>query len=86
VWREWQRSGLTRTSTTLPMVYVSLMCRCPGQGDCEIGRWLVVLLAGLHRSDRCITPVRPMHHTSQTGAGLDRQGSGFHARKEARFG
>jgi hypothetical protein len=28
--REWQRSGLTRTSTTLPMVYLSLVCRCPG--------------------------------------------------------
>jgi hypothetical protein len=24
------RSGLTRTSTTLPMVYLSLVCRCPG--------------------------------------------------------
>jgi hypothetical protein len=28
--REWQRSGLTRTSTTIPMVYLSLVCRCPG--------------------------------------------------------
>jgi hypothetical protein len=28
--REWQRSGLIRTSTTLPMVYLSLVCRCPG--------------------------------------------------------
>jgi hypothetical protein len=28
--REWRRSGLTRTSTTLPMVYLSLVCRCPG--------------------------------------------------------
>jgi hypothetical protein len=28
--REWQRSGLTRTSTTLPMVYLSLVCRCLG--------------------------------------------------------
>jgi hypothetical protein len=28
--REWQRSGLTRTSTTHPMVYLSLVCRCPG--------------------------------------------------------
>jgi hypothetical protein len=27
--REWQRSGLTRTSTTLPMVYLSLVFRCP---------------------------------------------------------
>jgi hypothetical protein len=25
-----RRSGLTRTSTTLPMVYLSLVCRCPG--------------------------------------------------------
>jgi hypothetical protein len=24
------RSGLTRTSITLPMVYLSLVCRCPG--------------------------------------------------------
>jgi hypothetical protein len=28
--REWRRSGLTRTSTTLPMVYLRLVCRCPG--------------------------------------------------------
>jgi hypothetical protein len=28
--REWRRSGQTRTSTTLPMVYLSLVCRCPG--------------------------------------------------------
>jgi hypothetical protein len=28
--RKWQRSGLTRTSTTLPMVHLSLICRCPG--------------------------------------------------------
>jgi hypothetical protein len=28
--RELRRSGLTRTSTTLPMVYLSLMCSCPG--------------------------------------------------------
>jgi hypothetical protein len=28
--REWRRSGLTRTSTTLPMVYLSLVCRCLG--------------------------------------------------------
>jgi hypothetical protein len=28
--REWRRSGLTRRSTTLPMVYLSLMCSCPG--------------------------------------------------------
>jgi hypothetical protein len=27
--KEWQRSGLTRTSTTLPMVYLSLVCSCP---------------------------------------------------------
>jgi hypothetical protein len=28
--REWRRSGLTRTSTTLPMAYLSLVCSCPG--------------------------------------------------------
>jgi hypothetical protein len=28
--REWRRCGLTRTSTTLPMVYLSLVCRSPG--------------------------------------------------------
>jgi hypothetical protein len=28
--REWRRSGLTRTSTTSPVVYLSLVCRCPG--------------------------------------------------------
>jgi hypothetical protein len=28
--RELRRSGLTRTSTTLPMVYLSLVCSCPG--------------------------------------------------------
>jgi hypothetical protein len=28
--REWRRNGLTRTSTTLPMVYLSLVCRSPG--------------------------------------------------------
>jgi hypothetical protein len=28
--REWQRSGLTRTSTTFPMVSLSLECRCLG--------------------------------------------------------
>jgi hypothetical protein len=28
--REWRRSGLTRTSTTLLMVYLILVCRCPG--------------------------------------------------------
>jgi hypothetical protein len=32
------------------------------------------------------TPIRPVHHTGQTGASLDRQGSGFCAREEARFG
>jgi hypothetical protein len=32
------------------------------------------------------TPVRPVHHTSQTGAGLGRQRSGFCAREEAQFG
>jgi hypothetical protein len=28
--REWRSSGLTRTSTILRMVYLSLVCRCPG--------------------------------------------------------
>jgi hypothetical protein len=28
--KEWRRSGPTRTSTTLPMVHLSLVCRCPG--------------------------------------------------------
>jgi hypothetical protein len=28
--REWRRSGLTRTSTTFLMVYLSLVCRFPG--------------------------------------------------------
>jgi hypothetical protein len=28
--REWRRSGLTRTSITLPFVYLSLVCSCPG--------------------------------------------------------
>jgi hypothetical protein len=28
--REWRRSGLTRTSTTSLVVYLSLVCRCPG--------------------------------------------------------
>jgi hypothetical protein len=57
--REWRRSGLTRTSTTLPMVYLSLVCRCPGlrrvRGQFRLGeseRLLEVLLARLHRSDR----------------------------------
>jgi hypothetical protein len=28
--REWQTSGLTRIGTTLSMVYLSLVCHCPG--------------------------------------------------------
>jgi hypothetical protein len=28
--REWRRSGLTRTSITPSVVYLSLVCRCPG--------------------------------------------------------
>jgi hypothetical protein len=32
------------------------------------------------------TPVRPVHHTGQTGAGLDRQHFGFRGRTGARFG
>jgi hypothetical protein len=57
--REWRRSGLTRTSTTLSMVYLSLVCRCLGPrrvlGQFRLGeseRLLEVLLAGLHRSER----------------------------------
>jgi hypothetical protein len=49
--REWRRSGLTRTSTTLSLVYLSLMCRClvslAGTG----------LTGGAHRSDRCLSVV-----------------------------
>jgi hypothetical protein len=41
--KEW----LTRTSTTLPMVYLSLVCRCPGPRR--------VLLAELHQSNWCTT-------------------------------
>jgi hypothetical protein len=29
--REWQSSGLTRTGTTLLMVYLSLVCHCLGK-------------------------------------------------------
>jgi hypothetical protein len=32
------------------------------------------------------TPVRPVRGTGQTGAGLDRQQFGFHARTDAKFG
>jgi hypothetical protein len=32
------------------------------------------------------TPVRPVHHTGQTGVGLDRQHFGFRGRTGARFG
>jgi hypothetical protein len=32
------------------------------------------------------TPVRPVRHTGQTGAGLGRQGAAFHARDKSRFG
>jgi hypothetical protein len=32
------------------------------------------------------TPVRPVRHTGQTAAGLGRQGAGFRARDESRFG
>jgi hypothetical protein len=33
-----------------------------------------------------VTTVRPVRHTDQTGAGLDRQHFGFRARTDARFG
>jgi hypothetical protein len=32
------------------------------------------------------TPIRLVRHTGQTGAGLGRQGAGFHAHEESRFG
>jgi hypothetical protein len=32
------------------------------------------------------TPVRPVHYTGRTYAGLDRQGAGFRARDESQFG
>jgi hypothetical protein len=59
--REWQRSGLTRTSTTLPMVYLSLVCRCQGQGECEDS-------SGLGREIGCWRCCCPAY-TSQTGEG-----------------
>jgi hypothetical protein len=72
--REWQRSGLTRTSTTLPIVYLSLVCRCPGprqvRGQFLLGeseRMQEVLLTGLHRSYRCATPVRPVQVWADRG-------------------
>jgi hypothetical protein len=34
--REWRRSGLTRTSITLPMVYLSHV-DAQGLGDCDDG-------------------------------------------------
>jgi hypothetical protein len=73
--REWQRSGLTKTSTTLPMVYLNLVCRCPGLrrmsgqfGLGESGRLLEALLPRSHRSDQCGAPVRPVQ--AWTGSGL----------------
>jgi hypothetical protein len=62
--REWRRSGLTRTSTTLPMVYLSLVCKCSEPRQLsgrfrlgEIKRLQEVLLVG---------------YTGQTGACLGR--------------
>jgi hypothetical protein len=56
--REWIRSGLTRIGVTHLMVYLSLVCQCPGQRLLcvrfrlgEIGELKVVLLAEHHRSD-----------------------------------
>jgi hypothetical protein len=75
--REWRRSGLTRTSTILPMVYMSLVCRCPGPrrvwgqfGLGESGRLLEVLLPRLHRSDRCGAPVRPVQAWTDNSLGF----------------
>jgi hypothetical protein len=56
--RKWLMSGLTRTCTTLLMVYLSLVCICPGQRPLslhfrlgEIEEFQVVLLAEHHRLD-----------------------------------
>jgi hypothetical protein len=57
--REWQSSGLTRTSTTLSMVYLSLMCSCPGQSDCEDGSSLRREKVEGGAAGRA-TPVRPV--------------------------
>jgi hypothetical protein len=69
-----EKGGLTRTSTILPMVYLSLVCRCPGPKRLrgrfrlgESGRLQEVLLARLHRSDRCATPVRPVQVWADRG-------------------
>jgi hypothetical protein len=67
--REWRKRGLTRTSITLPMVYLSLVCRCPGQGECEDS-------SGLGRAKGCRRCCW-LGYTGQTGAGLDRQHFGF---------
>jgi hypothetical protein len=82
--REWRRIGLTRTSTTLPMVYLSLVCRCPGAKASvrtirAWGEWKAVGSAAAQA-----TPVRPVWGTGQTGACLDRQQFGFRARTGAR--
>jgi hypothetical protein len=84
--REWRRSRITRTSTTLPMVYLSLMCKCPkakaivrtvrAWGD----RTAVGGAAGR------ATQVGPVRHIGQTSAGLGRQGAGLHAHEESCFG
>jgi hypothetical protein len=66
---EWQRSGLTRTSTTLPMVQLSLVCRCPGQGECEDN-------SGLGRAEGsrwCYW----LSATGHTGVGLEGSGLVF---------
>jgi hypothetical protein len=57
--REWRRSGLTRTSTTLPMVYLSLVCSCQGQGNCEDS-------SGLGKAEGCWRCCCP-GYTGQTG-------------------
>jgi hypothetical protein len=54
--------------------YLRLVCRCPGPkrlcGRFRLGeseRLQEVLLAGLHRSDRCTTPVRPVQVWANRG-------------------
>jgi hypothetical protein len=65
--RGWLRSGLTRIGTTTQMLYLSLVCKCPGSRLLlewfwlgEIERWQVVLLAEHHHSNRSGGSVRPV--------------------------
>jgi hypothetical protein len=61
--REWGKEWANKDK--YQMVYLSLVCRCPGPrrvcGQFRLGeskRLQKVLLARLHLSDRCVTPVR----------------------------